>query len=184
MKWWVKLILVGAVGAAITGSYFFAMHWFAGQIEASFLHGREVERASWEQLEKDRATAQLAANKTESIRQNNVNRKVADNGNDQRAQVRSEKVALAAELAAVGGMRITPAAYAAFAAPGGAAGDGDHDATLAASIQLPASIEQDLRAEAERADLLVEQLREAQDWILQHGFYPAPSAASAAVQAE
>ncbi len=159
-----------------------ALIWHSHTISKSIAQGRQIERGIWMEKEAKRneAEKQALAAHAETVRllqkaHDARNLQVANAHEKSLAALRENRRHSDVDLRAGGGLRVPRSICNSLASRSETAGDGDHDAYLAASVQLPASIERFLKSEADRADEIVEIARECQNWVITHGFYGSPA---------
>lgn len=163
-------IRVAMVIAAILAIWAYGLH----EYEA----GQNAERVIWQAKDaaRNEAEKKLILEHQSAIQklkdeQDQLNVKVANDHETALSQLRKNAAASSARLSAAGGLRVSRAICDGLA-PGTQAGsDREHDAYLARTVQLPESIDRNLQSEADRADEIVEQARECQNWVRAHGFY-------------
>lgn len=156
-----------------------------GVYGAGYYHGdrsgSNAVQVKWDKAESARKQAEADAirlndhaNQMAQERNDEINRQVADSMEQRTATLRRDSAAARAAVDAAGGLR-DPGAVRHCPDPAAqTAGNGRHDETGPGDGQLSKEAEDFLFSEAERADELAEQLREAQEWIRANGFYGTP----------
>lgn len=162
------LVLAGLMAAALFAAY-----------TRGHINGVNAERVVNQEKEIARKAAEAAAQ--EQRREENRMAEAAQSLRVAQLEKANEKVnaalrARSADLdaidAAAGGLRVTRAVCDGLGMPEASASAGSNDARLAGTVQLPAEVERFLRAEADRADEIVEQARIAQRWVEGERLYP------------
>lgn len=172
---------VFAVLALLTGAVLWHNAALDTALDAAKEDGRTIERAVWTEKERLRSEAEKLAlvNHQETL---NLIRKANDARNIQLANDHEQALATVRKAAAAddislldaGGLRVPRSICDAIGTGAETSSDGDHDAYLAATVQLPHETEQFLKSEADRADEIVETARECQNWVRAQGFYGDP----------
>ncbi|ABO60597.1 hypothetical protein LA345_38920 (plasmid) [Burkholderia vietnamiensis] len=189
MSGYVKLAIAALLLAAVGALGYFVLHWYDGQLSASYQAGQLAERTVWQQKEVARTAFESAA--TQKRAEDNAAKQAKIDANNLQVQQDHEKAvsslrqriaALDAAAREYGGLRIPTTVCTAAASAGSgsvpagtqAASPGRYDAWIAATVALPDDTQRHLRASAHEADAIVEDFRTVQEWAVKHGFMPAP----------
>jgi hypothetical protein len=188
---WMKLAIAAVLLAVVGALGYFALHWYDGQLAASYKAGQDAERAVWQQKETARAAAETKATldraAEQSRKQADIDAKNLQVEQDHEKAVSALKQRIAALNATAreyGGLRVSKAVCAGDTSAGSGglsagtetASAGRFDAWIAATVALPLDTQRHLRASAREADQIVEDFRTVQDWAVAHGYMPAPPA--------